>query len=120
MLGVRDDIGNCYFEGDKGDEWGNKYASDADCHSESGSESFTSDDNADIGKYYDYGDLNETGGSYKVQLADGTEVSLEEHENSCGCGCGEGFSQGDITSESGGELSDMETSELEMSDEELL
>lgn len=75
----------------------------------------------DIDKYYDYGDLNETGGRYKVQLTDGTEVSLEEHEKSCGCGCGcgERFSEGDSTSESDGGLSEMETSELEMSDEEL-
>jgi hypothetical protein len=44
---------------------------ETDCHSDSGS------------------DLNETGGRYKVQLDDGTEVSLGEHEESCDCECGE-------------------------------
>lgn len=33
----------------------------------------------------DYGDLEETGGYYKVQLEDGREISLEEHEKICGC-----------------------------------
>jgi hypothetical protein len=56
-------------------------------HSGSGSESYTGDDDFDIDEYYDYGDLDETGGMYKVQLDDGTEISLEEHEGSCGCGC---------------------------------
>jgi hypothetical protein len=62
---------------------------ETDCHSDSGSESYAGDENFDIDKYYDYGDLNETGGRYKVQLDDGTEVSLGEHEESCDCECGE-------------------------------
>jgi hypothetical protein len=62
---------------------------ETDCYPDSGSESYTGDDNFDIDKYYDYGDLNETGGRYKVQLDDGTEVSLGEHEESCDCECGE-------------------------------
>lgn len=45
------------------------------------------DQDFDTDKYYDYGDLDETGGKYVVQLDDGTEVSLEEHEKCCGCGC---------------------------------
>jgi hypothetical protein len=54
---------------------------------DSKSESYTGDDNLDIDEYYDCGDLDEAGGTCKVQLDDGTETSLEEHKESCGCGC---------------------------------
>jgi hypothetical protein len=71
-------------------EWsasGSEWSSDA----ESGS---SCDDDEDlIGRYYDYGDLNETGGSYKVQFVDGTEISLEEHERFCDCGLGGNISE---------------------------
>lgn len=39
----------------------------------------------DYDKHYDYGDLDEEGGSYAVQLEDGREVSLEEHTRTCTC-----------------------------------
>jgi hypothetical protein len=73
-----------------GSEWstsGSEWSSDA----ESGSS--CDDDEDPIGRYYDYGDLNESGGSYKVQLVDGTEISLEEHERFCDCGLGENDSE---------------------------
>jgi hypothetical protein len=50
-----------------------------------------SDEDELIDRYYNYGDLDETGGKYRVQLVDGTEVSLEEHERFCRCGLGEGI-----------------------------
>lgn len=34
---------------------------------------------------YDYGDLNEEGGLYKVQYTCGVEITLEEHQRRCGC-----------------------------------
>ena len=67
--------------------------------------------------YYDYGDLDETGGNYKIQLADGIEVGVEEHEQLCGCGCEEGFSDSGLSSEDDYELSELELSEPEMWDE---
>ena len=64
--------------------------------------------------YYDYGDLNETGGSYKIRLAEGIEVNLEEHDQFCGCGCEERFSDSGLSSEDDYELSELELSEPEM------
>lgn len=64
-----------------------EYSWNADWSSDAASEYHTDDENFDIDKYYDYGDLDETGGKYKVQLDDGTEISLEEHEKYCGCDC---------------------------------
>lgn len=34
---------------------------------------------------FGYSDLQETGGSYKVEVEDGIEISIEEHEKLCGC-----------------------------------
>ena len=64
--------------------------------------------------YYDYGDLDETGGNYKIQLAGGMEVDLEEHEQFCGCGCEEGFSDSGLSNEEDNELSELELSEREV------
>jgi hypothetical protein len=44
-------------------------------------------DDQGFDKYYNYGDLNETGGSYVVQLESDREVSLEEHARTCACDC---------------------------------
>jgi hypothetical protein len=101
-------------------DWGEEFAPDTYYHFDCESE--TSEDNVDVDVCYDYGDLEETGGSYKVQLDDGTEITLEEHEKSCGCGCGclEEWHQSDSTSESDGELSELELSESGYSDEDVL
>lgn len=40
-------------------------------------------------RYHNYGDLDETGGKYRVQLVDGTEISLKEHERFCRYALGE-------------------------------
>lgn len=40
----------------------------------------------------DYGDLEETGGSYKVQFEDGEEMTLEEHDEICGCDLDDDYS----------------------------
>lgn len=72
--------------------------------------------------YYDYGDLDETDGNYKIQLADGTEITLEEHEKSCGCDCDcwEDRRHGGYTDQSDDEVSEPELSESEDSDEDVL
>ncbi|KAM0714715.1 hypothetical protein Q7P37_009755 [Cladosporium fusiforme] len=71
-----EDISDLY-----GDEreffWDSESASDWD-----------SDNDEDHDIYYDYGDLNEQGGSYVVQLEDGKEVSVEEHARTCTCDVG--------------------------------
>ena len=53
--------------------------------SDNGSEWSEGHDDQDFDQYYDYGDLDETGGRYVVQLEDDREVSLEEHASTCGC-----------------------------------
>lgn len=63
---------------------------------------------------YDYGDLNETGGNYKIQPAEGIEVDLEEHDQFCGCGFEEGFSDSGLSSEDDHDLSEPGPSESEM------
>lgn len=90
------------------------FESDSDRLAESGDESYVGDDNMNFDVYYDYGNLDETGGNYKIQLADGIEVDLEEHEQFCGCGCEEGFSDSDLSSWDADELSELELSEPEM------
>jgi hypothetical protein len=42
-------------------------------------------DSQGFDKYYDYGDLDETGGNYVVQLENDQEISLEEHSRTCNC-----------------------------------
>jgi len=41
--------------------------------------------NQGFDRYYDYGDLDETGGNYVVQLENDQEISLEEHSRTCDC-----------------------------------
>ena len=42
-------------------------------------------DNQGFDRYHDYGDLDETGGNYVVQLEKDQEISLEEHSRTCNC-----------------------------------
>lgn len=44
-----------------------------------------SDDEDHYADYYDYGDLEETGGSYAVDMGDGRIVSVDEHDAECSC-----------------------------------
>ena len=44
-----------------------------------------SSDDGECAFVYDYGDLEETGGSYIVVIEDGVEITLKEHEETCGC-----------------------------------
>lgn len=55
------------------------------CGSDSSSDWDPEYDDRDLDKYYDYGDLSETGGNYVIQLEDGQEISLEEHARTCAC-----------------------------------
>ena len=55
------------------------------CESYSASDWDPECDDQDFDKYYDYGDLSETGGSYVVQLEGDREISLEEHARNCAC-----------------------------------
>ncbi|KAL1586074.1 hypothetical protein WHR41_04707 [Cladosporium halotolerans] len=43
------------------------------------------EDEGECDSDYGYGDLEETGGNYKVVIEGGGEVSLEYHEQICGC-----------------------------------
>lgn len=61
-------------------------ASRSFCDSDSASDWDSEYDDQDFDRYYDYGDLGETGGSYVVQLEDDREISLEEHARTCACG----------------------------------
>jgi len=63
------------------DESGSEYCWTCD----DGSEWSEGHDDQDFDQYYDYGDLDETGGRYAVQLEDDRVVSLEEHASTCGC-----------------------------------
>ena len=60
-------------------------ASGSFCDSDSASDWDPEYDDQDFDRYYDYGDLDETDGSYVVQLEDDREISLEEHARTCGC-----------------------------------
>jgi hypothetical protein len=56
------------------------------CHeSDTGSDWDSEYDSQGFDKYYDYGDLDETGGNYVVQLENDQEISLEEHSRTCNC-----------------------------------
>jgi hypothetical protein len=82
---VSDDNGESdgeYVEGDDDDDVL------SDVESGSGSDagvSVGSSDGEGCAFAYDYGDLEETGGSYMVVVEDGLEITLEEHEEICGC-----------------------------------
>jgi hypothetical protein len=64
------------------DESGSEYCWTSD----TGSEWSEGRDGQDFDSYYDYGDLDETGGRYVVQVEDDREISLEEHASICDCG----------------------------------
>ena len=55
------------------------------CESDSASDWDPECDDQHFDRYYDYGDLSETGGSYVVQLEDDREISLDEHSRTCTC-----------------------------------
>jgi hypothetical protein len=57
------------------------------CESDTASDWDPEYDDQGFDKYYNYGDLNETGGSYVVQLESDHEISLEEHARTCACDC---------------------------------
>lgn len=69
--------------------------SDSNSDSDSDSQNYHGSDSASdwdpeydskgFDRYYDYGDLDETGGNYVVQLENDREVSLEEHARTCKC-----------------------------------
>lgn len=63
------------------DESGSEYGFSSDV----GSEWSFQDDGCNYDEYYNYGDLDEDGGTYVIQLEDGREVSLEEHSRTCTC-----------------------------------
>ena len=63
------------------DESGSEYCWTSD----DGSEWSEGHNNQDLDQYYDYGDLDETGGRYAVELEDSQVISLEEHAITCGC-----------------------------------
>lgn len=76
---------------------------------------------------YDYGDLEEEGGSWAVRYEDGTETSLREHEAGCDCNYCEQPDQGvqedstdggDSSSEEEEEESDIDEEEDDEEDEE--
>jgi hypothetical protein len=79
--------GECYPDNDMRDVDFDSVDEDSGLQSEDCSESSDSDSAAEKQCAFDcdYGDLEETGGSYVVQYEDGTEVTLEEHEWQCGC-----------------------------------
>lgn len=60
-------------------------ASESCCDSDSASDWDPEYDDQDFDRYYDYGDLNETEGSFVLQLKDDREISLEEHARTCTC-----------------------------------
>lgn len=75
---------------DEDDEDYHDYESDWDsvsyCESDVASDWDSEYDDQGFDRYYDYGDLSETGGRYVVQLDNDEEMSLEEHARTCTCG----------------------------------
>lgn len=107
-LGAQASTNESGDEGDFGDE-NTESASEADLSSDSWSGSSFDDDEM-IDRYHDYGDLDEIGGKYKIQLADGREISLEEHERFYRCVSSEGIS--DLCCTDGGNVGSSDESSV--------